>query len=224
MAGRKASTPRARASQPSAATLRRRMKLVESKRSTILQAALKVFSQYGLHGTSLDRVATEADVSKTNLLYYFGSKDELYVSVLRELLDVWLTPLKTFSVEQDPLVAIGDYIRVKLELSRDHPEESRLFCMEVMQGAPLLLAELEQPLRELVEAKVKVIKAWIDSGKIAPVDPHHLIFSIWATTQHYADFQTQVKAVTGRTLEDPAFFEEVLQNLQALILNGLRPR
>ncbi len=183
-----------------------------------------MFSRYGFHGTSLDQVALEADVSKTNLLYYFGSKDELYVSVLRQLLDVWLRPLKSFSVEQDPVQAIGDYIRVKLELSRDHPAESRLFCMEVMQGAPLLLTELEQPLRDLVEAKVAVIQAWVDSGKLAPIEPHHLIFSLWATTQHYADFAAQVTAVAGRTLDDPAFFEETLQSLQALILNGVRPR
>ncbi|WP_043238335.1 HTH-type transcriptional regulator RutR [Stutzerimonas azotifigens] len=210
--------------QPSETAQKRRLRQTESKRAGILQAALKVFSRYGFHGTSLDQVALEADVSKTNLLYYFGSKDELYVSVLRQLLDVWLRPLKSFSVEQDPVQAIGDYIRVKLELSRDHPAESRLFCMEVMQGAPLLLTELEQPLRDLVEAKVAVIQAWVDSGKLAPIEPHHLIFSLWATTQHYADFAAQVTAVAGRTLDDPAFFEETLQSLQALILNGVRPR
>ncbi|TLX64250.1 HTH-type transcriptional regulator RutR [Stutzerimonas nosocomialis] len=209
---------------PSAASLRRRAEQMEAKRAQIIEAALGLFSRFGLHGTSLDQVASQADVSKTNLLYYFGSKEELYVSVLRQLLEVWLRPLKAFSVEQDPVEAIGDYLRVKLELSRDHPEESRLFCMEIMQGAPLLLGELEQPLRELVENKVAVIQGWIDAGKLAPVEPHHLIFSLWATTQHYADFRVQVEAVSGRTLDDPVFFEEALHSLQALILNGVRPR
>lgn len=210
--------------EPSASALNRRARMIESKRAAILEAALDLFSRFGLHGTSLDQVATQADVSKTNLLYYFGSKDDLYVAVLRQLLDVWLRPLKTFSAEQDPVEAISEYLRVKLELSRDHPAESRLFCMEIMRGAPLLLDELEQPLRELVENKVAVIQAWIDAGKLAPVEPHHLIFSLWATTQHYADFRVQVEAVAGRTLDDPAFFEEALQSLQSLILNGVRPR
>ncbi|MFC3607873.1 HTH-type transcriptional regulator RutR [Stutzerimonas tarimensis] len=209
---------------PSAASLRRRAKLTETKRAQILEAALAMFSRYGLHGTSLDQVASRADVSKTNLLYYFSSKEELYLGVLRQLLDVWLLPLKGFSEEQDPVQAIGDYLRVKLELSRDHPDESRLFCMEVMQGAPVLLTELQQPLHDLVETKVAVINAWIAAGKLAPIEPHHLIFSLWATTQHYADFRVQVEAVAGRTLEDPAFFSETLENLQRLFLDGLRPR
>jgi TetR/AcrR family transcriptional regulator len=219
-AAKVAKTPR----EPSATTVSRRMRLVEGKRTAILEAALEIFSRFGLHGTSLDQVASMADVSKTNLLYYFSSKEELYVSVLRQLLEVWLLPLRGFSVDQDPVQAISEYIRVKLELSRDHPAESRLFCLEIIQGAPLLLSELEQPLRDIVEAKVAVVRAWIDAGKLAPVEPHHLIFSLWATTQHYADFRAQIDAVTGKTLDDPLFFKEVLENLQSLILNGIRPR
>ncbi len=216
-------TPKA-ARTPSASTLKRRHRLMESKRALILDAALQLFSRFGVHGTSLDQVASMADVSKTNLLYYFSSKDELYVSVLRQLLDVWLRPLRGFSVEQEPLQAIGEYIRIKLELSRDHPAESRLFCLEIVQGAPLLMDELQQPLRELVDSKVQVIQAWIDAGQLAPIDPHHLIFSLWATTQHYADFASQINAVTGKTLADPVFFQQVLENVRGLILEGLRPR
>ncbi|MGY4494128.1 HTH-type transcriptional regulator RutR [Pseudomonas sp. TE3610] len=216
-------TPKA-ARTPSASTLKRRHRLMESKRALILDAALQLFSRFGVHGTSLDQVASMADVSKTNLLYYFSSKEELYVSVLRQLLDVWLRPLRGFSVEQQPLQAIGEYIRIKLELSRDHPAESRLFCLEIVQGAPLLMEELQQPLRELVDSKVQVIQAWIDAGQLAPIDPHHLIFSLWATTQHYADFASQINAVTGKTLADPVFFQQVLENVRGLILEGLRPR
>ncbi|MCI8213014.1 pyrimidine utilization regulatory protein R [Pseudomonas sp. S25] len=210
--------------EASASTVNRRMRLIEGKRTAILDAALEIFSRFGLHGTSLDQVANMADVSKTNLLYYFASKEELYTSVLRQLLDVWLKPLRGFSAEQDPVEAISEYIRVKLELSRDHPAESRLFCLEIVQGAPLMLAELEQPLRDIVEAKVSVIQGWIEAGKLAPVEPHHLIFSLWATTQHYADFASQINAVTGKTLDDPVFFAQTLENLQTLILNGIRPR
>lgn len=209
---------------PTAASLNRRMRHTEKKRGAILEAALATFSQYGLHGASIDQIASLADVSKTNLFYYFSSKEELYVNVLRELLDLWLQPLRAFTEDQDPVEAIRDYIKVKLEFSRDHPAESRLFCMEVMQGAPLLLNELQQPLHDLVENKIAVIQSWIEQGKLTPIEPYHLIFSLWATTQHYADFRIQVEAVAGKTLEDPAFFQETLASLETLILDGVRPR
>ena len=197
---------------------------VQNKREVVLAAALGLFSRYGLHGTSVDQLAARAGVSKSNLLYYFANKEELYVSVLRDLLDLWLAPLREFTAEQDPQQAIADYIRRKLVVSRDSPDASRLFCLEMIQGAPLLRDELDRELREIVMHKAAVIRGWIDDGRLAPVDPQHLIFSIWATTQHYADFAVQVQALTGKTLADPAFFEQTVANVQAVVLRGVAPR
>lgn len=217
-------TPRGadgRAPDPSSPAGRRRLRLVENKRSAILEAALDCFSLRGLHGTSVDEIAARADVSKSNLLYYFSSKEELYVAVLKNLLTLWLAPLEAFEEAQDPVGAIKEYIRLKLLISRDHPRASRLFCLEMIEGAPLLRTELEHSLREIVEAKSEVIRSWIDSGRLRRVDPHHLIFSLWAITQHYADFSIQVQAVSGRTLEDRAFFEQTLANVQLIVLQGV---
>lgn len=202
----------------------RRSRAVAAKRTAILTAALALFSQFGLHGTSLDKVAEGADVSKTNLLYYFPSKEALYIAVLKDILDVWLAPLRALREDQQPLVAIKDYIRLKLEVSRDHPQASRLFCMEMLQGAPLLKGELEGDLKGLVDEKSAVIEGWINQGKLAAVEPHHLIFMLWATTQHYADFSTQIEAVTGQTLNDEGFFNQTVENVQRMVIEGIRVR
>lgn len=202
----------------------RRSRAVAAKRSAILAAALEFFSQYGIHGTSLDKVAERADVSKTNLLYYFSSKEELYIAVLKDLLDVWLAPLRALRADQQPLDAICHYIRLKLEVSRDYPQASRLFCLEMLQGAPLLKAELDGDLRHLVGEKAAIIEQWVNEGKLAAVQPHHLIFMLWATTQHYADFATQVEAVTGQTLNDEAFFAQTVENVQRMVIEGIRVR
>lgn len=202
----------------------RRSRAVAAKRTAILTAALALFSQFGVHGTSLDKVAEGADVSKTNLLYYFSSKEALYIAVLKDILDVWLAPLRALREDQQPLVAIKDYIRLKLEVSRDHPQASRLFCMEMLQGAPLLKGELEGDLKGLVDEKSAVIEGWINQGKLAAVEPHHLIFMLWATTQHYADFSTQIEAVTGQTLNDEGFFNQTVENVQRMVIEGIRVR
>ncbi|WP_312241718.1 HTH-type transcriptional regulator RutR [Pantoea sp.] len=202
----------------------RRSRAVAAKRAAILEAALTLFSQFGLHGASLDKVAELADVSKTNLLYYFPSKEVLYVAVLKEILDVWLAPLRALRHDQEPLSAIRRYIRLKLEVSRDHPQASRLFCLEMLQGAPLLRDELAGDLKKLVEEKAAIIERWIAEERLANVQPQHLIFMLWATTQHYADFATQVEAVTGQTLSDAQFFEQTVENVQRMVIEGIRVR
>ncbi|ADO49015.1 HTH-type transcriptional regulator RutR [[Enterobacter] lignolyticus] len=202
----------------------KRTQAVSAKKQAILAAALTTFSQYGIHGTRLEQVAELAGVSKTNLLYYYPSKDALYVAVMRNILDIWLAPLRAFREDFTPLVAIREYIRLKLEVSRDYPEASRLFCLEMLQGAPLLMAELTGDLKGLVAEKSAIIEGWVEAGKLAVVDPHHLIFMIWAATQHYADFATQVEAVTGKTLQDEAFFQQTVDNVQRMIIEGIRVR
>lgn len=202
----------------------KRSQAVSAKKQAILTAALNTFSQYGIHGTRLDQVAELAGVSKTNLLYYFPSKEALYVAVMQQILDIWLAPLRDFREDLAPLVAISEYIRLKLEVSRDYPQASKLFCLEMLQGAPLVMDELTGDLKTLVADKSAIIAAWVKSGKLAPIDPHHLIFMIWATTQHYADFATQVEAVTGKTLRDEAFFQQTVENVQRIIIDGIRVR
>lgn len=202
----------------------KRSQAVAAKRDTILQAGLSQFAKYGIHGATLEQIAECAGVSKTNLLYYFPSKDVLYIDVLKQILAVWLAPLRAFRSDLEPLTAIGEYIRLKMEVSRDYPDASRLFCMEMLQGAPLLMGELAGDVRPLVEEKSAIVAGWVAQGKLAPIDPHHLIFMIWATTQHYADFSVQVEAVTGATLNDDAFFRHTLDNVQRMILEGIRPR
>ncbi|UYU33249.1 HTH-type transcriptional regulator RutR [Siccibacter colletis] len=195
-----------------------------AKKGAILDAALALFSQFGLHGTSLERVAEGAGISKTNLLYYYPSKEALYVAVLKQILDIWLAPLKAFRSDLQPLAAIGEYIRLKLEVSRDYPQASRLFCLEMLQGAPLLMAELTGDLKALIDEKTAIIDGWVTRGQLGPVDAHALIFMIWATTQHYADFATQVEAVSGVTLQDEAFFSRTVANVQRMIIEGIRVR
>jgi TetR/AcrR family transcriptional regulator len=166
-------------------------------RALILDAALEVFSADGFNGATLDGIAGAAGLSKPNLLYYFKSKEAIYRALLDRLLETWLDPLRSIDPEGEPLKEMLDYVRRKLTLARDFPRESRLFAGEILRGAPVMGDALSGQLRELVDTQSIIIRGWMESGRLAPSDPHHLIFSIWALTQHYADFDVQVRAVLG---------------------------
>jgi TetR/AcrR family transcriptional regulator len=167
-------------------------------RETILNAALEVFSTAGFGGATLDQIAENAGLSKPNLLYYFASKEAIYAALLTQLLATWLDPLRAMNPNGDPVTEIMAYVERKLELARDYPRESRLFATEIIQGAPRMRDVIAGELHDLVAEKSIVLTQWMHSGRITPLDPVHLIFSIWALTQHYADFDVQVRAVLGQ--------------------------
>lgn len=196
-------------------------RIQEMNRSRIIDGALGEFSRFGYSGATIDKISAAAGMSKSNLLYYFSSKSDVYEAVLEHILDVWLAPLRTLDPQGDPATELAAYIRQKMKMSAERPEASRLFANEVMQGAPQIKDVLEKDLKNLVTEKSKVIEQWIEAGKIRKITPVHLIFTIWATTQHYADFDSQIRALTGTGLEDPEFFEEAENAVCSLILNGL---
>ncbi len=195
-------------------------RIQQKNRSAILDAALKVFSRNGFRGSTLDQIAAACAMTKTNVLYYYSSKEDIHRALLQGLLDMWLAPLRQIDAAGDPVEQILTYVRRKLAMSRDYPRESKLFANEIVHGAPRVGDFLGGELKVLVDEKAAIIRGWAAAGQIAPVDPYHLIFSIWATTQHYADFDVQVSAVLPTGVD---IFSSAQEHLERLFGRLLRP-
>jgi TetR/AcrR family transcriptional regulator len=200
---------------------RPRTRIQERNRGAILEAALEVFSRESFRGATLDQIAGEAGLSKPNLLYYFPSKEAIYTELLTGLLETWLDPLKKLDPDGEPVEEIVAYVRRKLKLAREYPRESRLFANEIVQGAPRIIERIDTELRLIVDEQVEVISDWANSGRMAAHDPLHLIFSIWATTQHYADFEVQVRTLSDS--KDDGHFDRADEFLSNFYRRALRP-
>jgi len=186
----------------------------------ILTAAERVFACAGFGGATMAAIADASGLPKSNLHYYFGSKQALYRAVLARTLTDWLQPAQAIRLQADPKTAIEAYIRAKMELSAQRPHASKVFANELLHGAPVVRTLLATELRDMVTAKAAVLQAWIDQGRMAPVNPVHLFFTLWAATQTYADFDVQVCAVLGRpalTAEDHA---QATEHVVTLLLRG----
>jgi len=193
-------------------------RIQREKRQIILEAALEVFSQEGFRGATLDQIAAAAGLSKPNVLYYFDSKEAIHQRLLSDLLDTWLAPLRAIDPRGDPVGEICGYVLRKLEMAREYPRESRLFANEILRGAPNIADFIRGDLRALVDATARLVEGWAAAGRIAPVDPYHLIFSIWATTQHYADFEAQMRMIRGPGAEPTTGAEAFLLALYTRLL------
>lgn len=186
----------------------------------ILRAAEELFALYGYRGAVLDHIAEKAGISKPNLLYYFGSKKELYQRVLENTVEMWVEPLDAFDDKHEPLEAFENYIRVKMEYSRTRPFASKVWANELISGAPHIGPYLEERLKPLIDERSRRIKKWIRQGKMDKIDPYHLFFTIWAATQTYADFNVQTAAVLGKPALSDKDFENATETILTLVLKG----
>ncbi|MCK0151617.1 TetR family transcriptional regulator C-terminal domain-containing protein [Marivita sp. S6314] len=186
-------------------------------RKRILEAALELFSKHGFRGTTLDQIASACGMHKPNLIYYYESKEAIHVDLLNTLMTEWLSPLNALDPDGDPMEEMLRYIRRKMEMSRLYPRESRLFANEIVQGAPRMLPHLEATLKPLFDQQCGIVNTWMHAGKLATMHPAHLIFSIWAVTQHYADFDAQISVLLPgddkRARGAEQFVEEMFRKL-----------
>ncbi|HCB09740.1 MAG TPA: transcriptional regulator, partial [Alteromonas sp.] len=163
----------------------------------ILVAAEKAFATYGFKGTSVQQIADEAELPKTNILYYFKSKQGLYVALLQDIMSLWNSRFDQVTEDDDPAESLADYIADKMTMSRTHPQASKIFAMEVLNGAPYLNKFFSNEHVAWMEGRVAILNSWIAQGRMTAVDPLYLLFHIWACTQHYADFSAQITSLRG---------------------------
>ncbi|WP_284325357.1 TetR/AcrR family transcriptional regulator [Cypionkella aquatica] len=208
--------------QPAPEPLRpiRRNEIRQQNEQLILQAAEKVFAEAGFGGATMQLIADVAGLPKANLHYYFTTKEELYRKVVSNIFDIWLHAAESMDNAPGPVEGIGAYIDAKMEISRRHPDGSKVWASEVMHGAPVIQDYLETTLRDWTAGRVALIQGWIDAGQMAAVNPDHLLYMLWAATQHYADFGHQIETLNGGPLTDRQW-AEAKDSVKAMILRGI---
>ncbi|HRV64285.1 MAG: TetR family transcriptional regulator C-terminal domain-containing protein [Rhodobacteraceae bacterium] len=193
----------------------------QENEARILSAAEKVFAEAGYGGATMQLIADMAGLPKANLHYYFPTKEELYRKVVQQIFEIWLHAADSFDDAPGPVEGIGAYIDAKMEISRRHPFGSKVWASEVMHGAPVIQDYLETTLREWTAGRAGLIQKWVDEGKMSPIDPSHLLYMLWATTQHYADFGHQIETLNGGKALSDRQWKDAKESVKTIILRGI---
>ncbi|TYK66630.1 TetR/AcrR family transcriptional regulator [Colwellia echini] len=193
----------------------------EKNQQLILTAAEKLFSQLGYDGASMSMIAQEAEVPKANVLYYFKNKDNLYEAVFDRIIVTWNLGLKDISVDDDPAEVLYNYIKSKVTLAISQSMQSRLFATEIIRGAPYLQGYMRKNTRPWMREKCQILQAWMDAGKMDQIDPSHLLFSIWANSQYYADFQAEVLLLLNKLEYEDSDIEGITHSIAQITLKGV---
>ncbi len=187
----------------------------------ILRTAEEVFADRGFQGATVTEIAKRAGLPKANVHYYFASKENLYKQVIDDVFEAWLKAAEQFEDFDNPRKALTAYISAKMDLSRERPNGSKVWANEIIHGAPTIHHYLSTRLQEWLISREVWINRWMERGQMRPVNPRYLMYMIWACTQHYADFDTQITALNqDKALSDDEF-EVAKQTMVDIILTGV---
>ena len=199
----------------------RKKEIRRENEKLILDAAEKVFAEAGFGGATMQLIADVAGLPKANLHYYFPTKEALYRQVVQNIFTDWLRAADVFDAASGPAEGLGAYIDAKMEISRRHPAGSKVWASEVMHRAPVIQDYLETTLVDWTNGRIEVIRGWIKAGLMDPIEPRNLLYMLWATTQHYADFGHQIETLNGaQPLSDKQWADAKL-SIKRIILKGI---
>jgi len=203
-------------------TVKKQGKIRAKSEQKILQAAQEEFIIQGYKGASVQSIADRAQLPKANVLYYFKNKENIYHAVLQLTLDMWDQGIGDIELKDGPKKAVEKIIAAKVKMSFENPNASKIYALEIIQGAQHLKEFARTYQRQWVREKAKIFQHWIDNGEMADVNPVNLIFLIWSSTQHYADFETQILTIMNRADYEQEDVEQVISFLTDIILRGCK--
>ena len=195
-------------------------KIRELSIDKILSAAQDEFILQGYKGATVQAIANNAGMPKANVLYYFKNKENIYHAVLEQTLNMWDEGIGDILLEDGPKLAIEKFVKAKVIMSFTNPKASKIYAMEIIQGAQHLQEFTRSYLHQWVQSKAEIFQCWIDSGQMRAIDPVSLIFLIWSSTQHYADFDNQILTIKNQTDYTENDITQVTDFLTDFILRG----
>ena len=207
-------------SAPEAPTHRNQQGIRAQNQALILAAAEEEFVLQSYRGATMQGIADRAGLPKANIHYYFKNKKNLYKAVLHSIIQEWNEGLITMTVDSDPKTVIEKFVRTKLHQAFVNPNRHKLFALEVIGGAPHLHDFMSTTMQEWALDKVEVMKIWHEQGKIGIADPLQLLILIWATTQRYAEFETEIVGLMKKSAYDEQDETRAAEFLVPFILRG----
>lgn len=208
--GRGSATRRARKTRDAQRTQKR-----------ILDAAELSFAKSGLEGASTEAIARRAGVSKTMLFYYFNSKEELYLAVLKRLFESVIDSDRAAQIEimppQEALRAlVTDYVNIHF----DRPSYAELTMRETMAYGGKYLQRLKYDL-PFIGQMIRTIRRGSITGAFRSVDPLKVTLSIIGMTKVFFTYREAIERVLERPLLTPEAIEEWREHMVDLLLNGV---
>jgi len=155
-------------------TTERREREKQQRREDILNTARTVFFDKGFRDTTIDDIARAAELSRGTIYLYFGSKEEVYATVVEEGLDILYTLIKdAHNTEDDPLTNLLAGHDAFMQFHDDYKNHYNVLMLDKMQIEdvlpPALKGRINAMLTRMADWIAGILQAGVDQGFFRPM-------------------------------------------------------
>lgn len=200
------------------------------KRTSILNAAEKLFASQGYEGTSTRQIATEAGANMSMINYYFGSKEGVFMEIMSNRIKGFSLALTSIQAEdlnqlEKLMMVIDQYTRRILNNISFHKMMHRELSLT---QRPEMYDKLKQAMSGNLMIIERIINEGIEQGEFRPVDIRMVIASIMGTITNVATAPSKVTEGSKLDIKIPAdreiLTERLITHLKDLTTTYLTPQ
>ena len=200
------------------------------KRTSILNAAEKLFASQGFEGTSTRQIANEAGANMSMINYYFGSKEGVFMEIMSNRIKGFSLALT--SIEAEDLNQLGKLMMVIDQYTRrilNNIAFHKMMHRELsLTQRPEMYDKLKQAMSGNLMIIERIINEGIAQGEFRPVDVRMVIASIMGTITNVVTSPSKVTAGSKLDIKIPAdreiLTERLITHLKDLITTYLTPQ
>jgi len=195
----------------------------------ILDASLEEFAVFGFEGARVDRIAQKADINKAMIFYYFSSKQNLYRTVIKEVLLDFIPRVQRVVMEAHTPESLFEILpALYIRYFSAKKEVIKIICREMIHSPQNITPLMREIFAEFPDAPSKmlprVIREWHSKGLLSESDPVQFIFNIVPLCLFPFIAQPMVEAILDvRISDDKDFLEKRIQSITHLLKRGLLP-
>jgi TetR/AcrR family transcriptional regulator len=196
----------------------------QQARNRILDASLALFARHGFEGVSTTRIAADAGISQSVVLYHFRSKEKLWRAAMLHLfarIGVAGVTSTADIKDLDPLSQLRVSLRRFVRLSARHPELGRIIMREGSEGGARLTWLVRNALAANYAVYTGLVSAAQASGQVKPYPPFHLTILLHAACSMLFNLQPLVEAVDGAPLDAGAGLEALSDMILDTLIDGI---
>ncbi len=198
----------------------------DATKRSILDAAIKEFSDFGLGGARVDQIAERADVNKRMLYHYFGNKDDLFLAALEETYADIRSAEQALELENvDPVDSIRRLVLFTWDYYHQNPSFIALLNSENLHKASHI--KRSKRIQLLHSPFVEMLRRIVENGQSqgvfrSAVDPAQLYMSIASECYFYFSNIHTLSVIFGRDLAAEKSLNERRDHAVEVILGYLR--
>lgn len=200
------------------------------KRTSILNAAEKLFASQGFEGTSTRQIATEAGANMSMINYYFGSKEGVFMEIMSNRIQGFSLALTSIEAEdlnqlEKLMMVIDQYTRRILDNIAFHKMMHRELSLS---QRPEMYDKLKQAMSGNLMIIERIINEGIAQGEFRSVDVRMVIASIMGTITNVVTSPSKITAGSKLDIKIPAdreiLTERLITHLKDLTKTYLTPQ